>query len=63
MPHRTNGRLPWESGKKMRAAAYYRDLDASRFLPYEELAGNMRLCAKVGLLAALLSGNLAAVGH
>ena len=44
MPHKTNGHFPWESGKKMRAAAYYRDLDATRFLPYEEkFSGLLRL--------------------
>ena len=29
----------------MRAAAYYRDLDATRFLPYEEkFSGLLRMC-------------------
>jgi hypothetical protein len=36
MSHKTNGRFPWERDKKMKAAAYYRDFDATRFLPYEE---------------------------
>ena len=36
MTHHTNGCFPWERDKKMKAAAYYRDLDATRFLPYEE---------------------------
>ncbi len=87
MSHQGNGHFPWESGKKMRAAAYCRDLDASRFLPfeekfsnllamceeakkgefeivivakpeilgddYEELVGNLRRCAKAGLLIAI----------
>lgn len=87
MPHHTNGQFPWERDKKMKAAAYYRDLDASRFLPqeekfsgllrtceqakkgefeivivakpeilgddYEELVGNLRRCAKAGLLVAI----------
>jgi hypothetical protein len=44
MARRTNGHFPWESGKKMRAAAYYRDLDATRDLPYEEkFSGLLRL--------------------
>ena len=93
MTHRTNGHFPWESGKKMRAAAYYRDLDATRFLPYEEkfsgllglweeakkgefeivvvaspeilgddyeeLVGNMRLCARAGLLVAIAEKKVA----
>ena len=36
MAHETNGRFPWERDKKMKAAAYYRDFDATRFLSYEE---------------------------
>ena len=45
MPHKTNGRFPWERDKKMKAAAYYRDLDATRFLPYEEkFAGLLGMC-------------------
>ena len=35
MPHKTNGHFPWERDKKMKAAAYYRDLNATRFLPFE----------------------------
>jgi len=36
MANRTNGRFPWEKYKKMTAAAYSRDLDATRGLPYAE---------------------------
>jgi hypothetical protein len=36
MPHRTNGHFPWEKDRKLRSAAYYRDIDATRGLPYEE---------------------------
>ena len=36
MPHKTNGHFPWERDRKLKMAAYYRDLDATRFLPYEE---------------------------
>jgi len=36
MTHHANGRFPWERDKKMKAAAYNRDLNATRFLPYEE---------------------------
>jgi hypothetical protein len=86
MPQKSNGHFPWERSKKFTAAAYYRDLDATRDLPdeekfsgllrlceeakkgefeivvvvspeilgddYEELVGNLRRCAKVGLLVA-----------
>lgn len=45
MSQHANGRFPWERDKKMRAAAYYRDLDASRFLHYEEkFSGLLRMC-------------------
>jgi hypothetical protein len=41
---KTNGHFPWERDKK-KAAAYYRDLDATRFLPYEEkFSGLLRMC-------------------
>ena len=44
MTHKTNGHFPWERDRKLKMAAYYRDLDASRFLPYEEkFAGLLRL--------------------
>ncbi|MGA2257636.1 MAG: hypothetical protein ABSG53_23485 [Thermoguttaceae bacterium] len=44
MPHHTNGRFPWERDKKMKAASYARDLDATRFLPYEEkFSGLLRI--------------------
>lgn len=90
MPHKTNGHFPWERDKKMKAAAYYRDLNATRLLPfdekfsgllrmceeakkgefeivivakpeilgddYEELVGNLRRCAEVGLLVAIAEG-------
>ena len=47
MPHKTNGRFPWEREKKLKAAAYYRDLDATRFLPYEEkFSGLLRMLAE-----------------
>ena len=36
MPHRTNGHFPWEKNKKMTAAGYARDLDATCELPYGE---------------------------
>jgi hypothetical protein len=36
MSHKTNGHFPWERDQKMKAAAYYRDLDATRDLPYDE---------------------------
>ena len=45
MPHKTNGHFPWETGKKMRVATYARDLDATRFLPYEEkFSGLLSMC-------------------
>jgi DNA invertase Pin-like site-specific DNA recombinase len=45
MPHGTNGHFPWESGKKMKAAAYYRDLDTPTFQAYEEkFSGLLRMC-------------------
>jgi len=41
----TNGRFPWERQKKMVAASYARDLDATRGLPYgEKFADFFRLC-------------------
>ena len=41
----TNGRFPWERQKKMTAAAYARDLDATGDLPYgEKFADFFRLC-------------------
>ena len=44
---KTNGRFPWERDKKMTMAAYYRDLDATRDLPYEEkFSGLLSLCEK-----------------
>ena len=44
MTHHTNGRFPWERDKKLTMSAYYRDLDATRFLPYEEkFSGLLRL--------------------
>ena len=43
----TNGRFPWERQKKMTAAAYARDLDATRDLPYgEKFADFFRLCER-----------------
>ncbi len=36
MPHKTNGHFPWERDRKLKMVAYYRDLDATQFLPYEE---------------------------
>ena len=36
MTQHTNGRFPWERDRKLKMAAYYRDLDATRDLPYEE---------------------------
>jgi hypothetical protein len=45
MPHKGNGHFPWESGKKMRAAAYYSDLDTPNFDPYEKkFSGLLRMC-------------------
>jgi hypothetical protein len=44
MTHHTNGRFPWERDKKLKMASYARDLDATRFLPYEEkFSGLLRL--------------------
>ena len=41
----TNGRFPWEKDKKMTAAGYARDLDATRDLPYaEKFADFFQLC-------------------
>ncbi len=51
MTHHTNGRFPWERDKKLTMSADYRDLDATRFLPYEEkFSGLLRMCeqAKTG---------------
>lgn len=43
----TNGRFPWERQKKMTAAGYARDLDATRDLPYgEKFADFFRLCER-----------------
>jgi len=36
MSSRTNGKFPWERQKKMKAAGYARDLEATRDLPYAE---------------------------
>ena len=45
MANRTNGRFPRERQKKMTAASYARDLDATRDLPYgEKFADFFRLC-------------------
>lgn len=45
MAQHTNGRFPWERDKKMKAAAYYRDLDATRLMPYEDKwSGLLRMC-------------------
>ena len=45
MANRTNGRFPWEKHKKMTAAGYARDLDATRDLSYaEKFADFFRLC-------------------
>lgn len=44
MTHKSNGHFPWEREKKMKAAAYYRDLDATRLLPYgEKFSGLLRM--------------------
>jgi hypothetical protein len=44
MPHKTNGRFPWQRDKKMKAAAYDRDLAATRDLPYDDkFSGLLRL--------------------
>ena len=41
----TNGKFPWERQKKMKAAGYARDLDATCDLPYgEKFADFFRLC-------------------
>jgi hypothetical protein len=45
MTNNSNGRFPWEKDKKMTAAGYARDLDATRALPYDEkFADFFRLC-------------------
>jgi hypothetical protein len=45
MSNKTNGKFPWERHKKMTAASYARDLDATRDLPYgEKFDGFFRLC-------------------
>ena len=45
MTNGTNGRFPWEKHKKMTAAGYARDLDATRDLPYgEKFADFFQLC-------------------
>ena len=45
MANRTNGRFPWERQKKMTAASYARDLDATRDPPYgEKFTDFFRLC-------------------
>lgn len=45
MNGKTNGKFPWETHKKMTAASYARDLDATRDLPYaEKFDGFFRLC-------------------
>ncbi len=45
MNNRANGRFPWDEHKKMTAAGYARDLDATRDLPYaEKFDGFFRLC-------------------
>jgi hypothetical protein len=45
MNNNPNGRFPWEKHKKMKAAGYARDLDATRDLPYgEKFADFFRLC-------------------
>jgi hypothetical protein len=47
MTNRTNGHFPWERAKKMTAATYARDLEATRELPRDEkFAGLLRLCAE-----------------
>jgi hypothetical protein len=45
MTNNSNGKFPWEKHKKMTAAGYARDLDATRDLPYAEKFGDLfRLC-------------------
>ena len=49
MTNGTNGRFPWEKEKKMKAAGYARDLDATRDLPYgEKFADFFHLCDQAG---------------